>query len=128
MFEGLWRSATGAEIRLLQAGEAVSGTYAAIPEDAGLPLRCRMLVGTAEGDIIGFVTTSAAPLTIKSWTGRYFRPGPEGAPEIHAVCHGVNKSAPPLAMQLSVTLETTIFTKVADPFTAAVSDLAALSA
>ena len=73
MFDGVWRSQAGAELRLLQMGEAVSGTYTAANPGPAQTHRSRILVGTAEGDIIGFVTSTSSPQEITAWTGRLVR-------------------------------------------------------
>ncbi|MGH1575213.1 avidin/streptavidin family protein [Methylobacterium sp. P31] len=114
MFEGLWRSATGAEIRLLQCGDAVSGTYTVQPAERDIPQGCRMLVGAVKGDNIGFVTSSAASRTIKSWTGHLVQPDPADVPELHAVCHTTDWSVQQPDLLRTVTLKTVVFRK-ADP-------------
>lgn len=113
MFEGLWRSATGAEIRLLQCGDAVSGTYTAKPTERDAPLSCRMLVGAVKGENIGFVTSSAASRSIKSWTGHLFRDEAADVPELHAVCHATDWSMSQPDHPRTVTLTTIVFRKAA---------------
>ena len=85
MFDGVWRSQAGAELRLLQMGEAVSGTYTAADPGYAQTHRSRILVGTAEGDIIGFVTSTSSPQEITAWTGRLVRTDEKTAEAIHAV-------------------------------------------
>lgn len=113
MFEGLWRSATGAEIRLLQCGDAVSGTYTAQPAGRDVPQSCRMLVGAVKGENIGLVTSSAASRSIKSWTGHLFRDDAADPPELHAVCHSTDWPAPRPDLPQTVTLTTIVFRKAA---------------
>jgi hypothetical protein len=113
MFEGLWRSATGAEIRLLQCGDAVSGTYTVQPTERDIPSSCRMLVGAIKGDSIGFVTSSASSRSIKSWTGHLFQTDSAGVPELHAVCHTADWSVQRPDLLRTVTLKTIVFRKAA---------------
>ncbi|WP_264048876.1 hypothetical protein [Methylobacterium flocculans] len=112
MFEGTWRSATGAEIRLWQFGEAVSGTYEAGPTEMPMPHRGRILVGTAEGDLIGFVTASVVPHGIKSWTGRLYPSEAGRGPEIHLMCQAIGRRVSRNAFSKSVALETVVFSLV----------------
>lgn len=74
MFEGLWRSAAGGEIHLLEYDEAISSTCSSREPTAILLRRCRTLVGTADDDIVSFVRSSVAPMTITSGTGRFVQP------------------------------------------------------
>ncbi|MGU3543193.1 avidin/streptavidin family protein [Methylobacterium sp. A52T] len=112
MFDGVWRSQAGAELRLLQMGEAVSGTYTAADPGYAQTHRSRILVGTAEGDIIGFVTSTSSRQEITAWTGRLVRTDEKTAEAIHAVFHAVERSSQPKAVADHVALETTIFSKV----------------
>lgn len=112
MFEGLWRSASGDEIHLVQYDEAVSGTYTSLEPTANLARRSRVLVGTADSDIIGFVTSSIAPRTITSWTGRFVQPSLARPAELHAVCHAVVSTTSQTNPSQQALLETIVFTRV----------------
>lgn len=112
MFDGVWRSRAGAELRLLQMGEAVSGTYTAANPGPAQTHRSRILVGTAEGDIIGFVTSTSSPQEITAWTGRLVRADEKSAEAIHAVFHAVEGCSQPKAMNGQIEVATTIFSKV----------------
>ncbi|MHC2018135.1 avidin/streptavidin family protein [Methylobacterium sp. CM6247] len=112
MFEGTWRSVAGAELRLWQFGEAVSGTYAAGQAEAMPPHRGRILVGMAEGNVIGFVTASGASHTIRSWAGRIYPSEGGMGFELHLVSQTVGQQTSRVKFSRSVKLETVVFTQV----------------
>ena len=72
----------------------------------------RILVGMAEGDVIGFVTGSGAPHVIRSWAGRLYPSEGGMGGEIHLVCQAVGRRASRNKFSRSVTFETVVFTRV----------------
>lgn len=111
-FEGLWRGDNGALVRLLQSGDAISGTYTATAADPTVPYGGRLLVGTADGLVIGFVTSCPAPHRIMSWIGRLVGGGNTSVPEIHASCHKVDQAPNNLDATGIGAPNTVVFTKV----------------
>ncbi|MBA8914197.1 avidin/streptavidin family protein [Methylorubrum thiocyanatum] len=111
MFEGRWRNECGAEIHLLQYGEAISGTYTPSRAELVAPCRGRILVGSAEGELIGFVTSSSAPGTVTSWTGRLLQTPDLTKPEIHLVYHVVERVTNDLDISRSKEVRSAVFCK-----------------
>lgn len=111
MFEGSWRSECGAEIHLLQYGEAILGTYTPSRAELVAPCRGRSLVGSAEGELIGFVTSSSAPGTVTSWTGRLLQTPDLTKLEIHLVYHVVERVTNDLDISRSKEVRSAVFCK-----------------
>lgn len=123
MFDGRWRSACGAEIDLVQHDEAIVGTYTANDVGVTVPCRGRVLIGTAEGDIIGFVTSCSEPHMVSSWIGRLVHPERSEKAELHTVRHAVDRLSQHLEMARSLSLETVVFHKLARPGQSNAADL-----
>lgn len=111
MFAGTWSNKSGDLLHLTQCGEAIARTYVSARREADTACRGNMVVGSASGKTICFVTGAATPRMMKSWAGKLHGEASDIRTEIRVTCHSLERLTDEMDIAKSLGIVLDIFTR-----------------